>query len=314
MKIIFLGTNNFAAAILKSLIKKIKIHYVITKNDSKHGRGQIIKPSPVKNISLIHNIETYTIKKSINDEKNFIQDKNPDIIILIEYGEKISEEIICIPKYGIINVHPSILPNLKGSMPIEHAIINGLTETGVSIIKINNKIDSGPILNVKTCKIFKHDTYDSLSLKLQKLSLKALIETLNIIKQNKISETKQIDENNLLWAYKLDKKFYKIDWTKSAIQINRNIRSTFSKTTHYSKINNDLIKVIDTKIIYKIKKSYQKLSAGTIMKISRIGIDVKTGENIIRIKKLQFPGKKIQKVSELLNSINNKIKDGYKFL
>lgn len=315
MKIFFLGTNDFAAEILESLNKIIKIQYVMTKDDSKVGRGQKLTPSPVKQICIKYGIKTHIIETSINSskEKNFIEKTLPDIIILIGYGEKIDAKIINIPKYGIINVHPSILPNLRGATPIEHAIINNLNETGVSIIKIDNNIDTGPILNIKKCKITKNDTYDSLFIKLKKISLTALIDTLKNIDRKTIIAQKQIAHTNRLLAPKIEKNFYKINWNKPALEINRNIRSTFSKKKHYAEINKHIVKIIETTVINRIKASHKNLLSGTILKISTNGIDVKTPEKIIRIKKLQFPGKKITNIPNILNSINNKIKSGYTF-
>ncbi|HIH2763376.1 MAG TPA: formyltransferase family protein [Candidatus Azoamicus sp.] len=135
---------------------------------------------------------------------------------------KIKNNIINIPKYGIINIHPSLLPSLRGPTPIQTAIINGLDKTGTSIIKINEHYDTGNILNKNTCKITKYDTYDSLSIKLKKKSVNLLFSTLKKIKKKNIKEEKQntIIKSN---TKKLEKDFFFINWEDSAILINRKL-------------------------------------------------------------------------------------------
>lgn len=310
--IIFLGTNNFAASILKNLIKKnIKIKNIITKCDKKIGRGQNIKSYPVKNIAIKNKINIYTIKTINNTEtNNLIKKINPQLIIMTEYGEKINKDVIKIPKYGIINVHPSILPKFRGATPIQQAIINGESETGVSIIEINENIDSGYILNIEKCKINDNDTYLSLSKKLIKLSIKCLIKTFNEIKKNTI--IKKIQNNiKSVYAFKLKKIFYTINWDDTAININRKIRSVYGIKKLNSKIHNYEIKIIETKVIKKYKNKVAE--PGTIINVNKFGIDVMTSNQIIRIKKLQFPGKKINLTKDILNSKKNLFKIGFKF-
>ncbi|HIH2762128.1 MAG TPA: methionyl-tRNA formyltransferase [Candidatus Azoamicus sp.] len=189
--IIFIGTNYFASYILEKMIKKkYNIVYCITKKQKNMGRGLKKNRHPVHNVSLKYNITTLTTD-SINNNETIIKNLNPDIIILTEYIEKIEKKLITIPKYGIINIHPSLLPKLRGATPIQSAIINNLTETGASIIKINEDYDKGNIINSEKCKISKNETYDSLSTKLKKKSIKLLFKTLKEIKQNKHKEIKQ---------------------------------------------------------------------------------------------------------------------------
>lgn len=299
MIIFFIGVNHFAANILHMLCKnKVKIAYVITKHDKRYGRGLKIQPSPVKYIAQRCNLNIYETE-SVNDKnsKLFLRINAPDVIIIVEYGEKIEDDVIAIPKYGIINAHPSVLPSLRGSTPIEHAIINGYGVTGVSIIKINDKIDAGDILKILTCKINEKDTYDSLIKKLARLASKSLIYVIKNIRFIDVQLIKQ-DDTQVTYTSKLQKNFYRINWSDNALTINRKIRSTFSKKKHLTQINNCFINIIETRIIIRYKK--QTVAPGTIIKVSKMGVDVITNENVLRIKKIQFPNKKIINIKDNL--------------
>ncbi len=298
-KIILIGTNIFASKILENLIKrKYEIICTITKNDKKFGRGQKLTEYPVKTVSK-KNLIQYMTPNDINslDSEINIKKLNPDLMILVDYGYKINENIITIPKYGIINIHPSILPKLKGPTPIQTAILNGETETGISIIKINNKIDSGNILNIMKLKIKKNDTYEKLFKKLSNLAVKCLTKTLNEIKNNTIIETIQ-NKNDSTYTTKIDKFFLKINWNDTALNIERKIKSLTGIKYPFTTFKNEKIKIIYAKTI----KKNIILRPGLIKNINKNGIDVITKEYILRIKKIQFQGKKIITIKDLLNN------------
>lgn len=301
-RIILIGTSNFAAKILENLIKKkYKITCTITKPDNKIGRGHKISPHPIKIISYKHKIkciEENNINSIVSEEN--LKNLFPSLIILVDYGEKIEKNIIDIPKYGIINIHPSLLPKLKGPTPIQTAILNGDTETGISIIKINNKIDSGNILNIMKYKIKKNDTYEKLFKNLSKLAMKCLIKTIKDIKNNKITEIVQKEED-ATYTKKINNDFYKINWMDTAQNIERKIRALTGIKYPYMTVKDEKIKVTYVKII----KKNILLKPGLIKNISKNGIDVTTKENLIRIKKLQFQGKKIITVKDMLNAKKN---------
>lgn len=308
--IIFIGTNNFAAKILEKLIKnKVKINSTFTKPDAKKGRGQKISPYPVKIISEKSNIKCFT-QKNINSKTSIkiIKNLSPDIILMTEYGEKIADEIINIPKYGILNIHPSILPKLRGPTPIQTAILTGEKETGVSIIKINNKIDSGLILNIMKYKIKKYDTYITLMKKLSVLSVKCIIQTLNGIKYKKITPYKQ-NENDATITIKIDKSFYKINWNDTAINIERKIRALSGIKYPFTFLKNMQIKIAYVKILKKKCIS----TPGIIINITKYGIDVSTKNGLIRIKKIQFQGKNVNDIKNIVNSNTNFFNIGEKF-
>lgn len=309
--IIFLGTNNFALNVLKRLlIKNIKIKQIITKNDNKFGRGLIIREHVVSEFSQELNIPVYKTENINNKHaRTFINNLNPDIIIMVEYGIKIKNYIIKIPKYGIINIHPSILPKFKGPIPIQHTILNNEKETGVSIIKINAKIDSGNILNIEKIKIIKGENYINLSKKLANLSVKCLLHVFNQIKNNTLREIEQ-EKNNNFYAYKINDNFCKINWEESAEEINKKIRAFYGIKKFYTTLDSYNIKILECKVI----KSYKKHAPGEIIDLNKYGLDIMTGSNILRIRKMQFSGKKINKISDILNSKKNLFKCGRNFI
>jgi len=312
-KIIFIGTNNFAAYILDKLIyKKITIIAVFTKPDSIMGRGKILKEHPVKKIAKKNTkIKIYT-PNNINTEKyiNIIKNIKPKLIIVTDYGNIICDKIINIPNANVINIHPSKLPKLRGASPIQYAILKGYKSTGISIIKLSAKLDSGDIINYKGCKIALNDTYISLKKKLCKLALICLIETINIFKKNKVNYIKQ-NHKNATYANKIESNFFKIQWNNSNENINRKTRALLNnKNSSHTYINKKYIKIINVR---NTNKKNNILKPGTIFKINKLSLSVKTKDKIINIYKIQLPGKKISYIKNVLNGNKTLFKIGNKF-
>lgn len=309
--IIFIGTNTFAAEILEQIInEKIKLSAIFTKNASKQGRGKKETPHPVESIAKKYN-KLFHTTSNINNEEELIKKYNPNIIIIIDHGTILDENILKIPKFGCINLHPSILPKLRGSSPIQYAILNGCKKTGVSVIKINNKIDAGNILKIKRCKILDTDNYITLSKKLNKLGFISLKETINEIEYNKINTVIQ-NEKYTSYAPKLEKNSFKINWNDLAININRKTRALLiGNKSAYTYIEKKYVKILYTTIIKsKIKEN---IDYGTILNIDKSGIYVYTKKNLIKIEKLQVENKNITTVKNLINSNNNLFIKGNKF-
>ncbi|ANZ22807.1 methionyl-tRNA formyltransferase [Buchnera aphidicola (Diuraphis noxia)] len=303
LKIIFAGTSDFSAEHLKMLINSSQsIIAVITKPDLPSGRGQKIIFSPVKKIAINNKIPLLQ-PKNLND-KSFqkkLSTLNLDIMIVVSYGKIIPQEILNIFPNGCINVHPSLLPRWRGSSPIQSSILHGDKKTGISIIKMNEKIDSGNILHVIECNISPKDTTQTLSIKLMKIGIQALSEVLKKISKNIIFERQQ-DEKNAI----LSKKIYKTDgllnWNLEAIKLERLIRAFNPWPICYFFLNNQTIKVWEANVI-NILNSNSKI--GEIISCNKNGIQINTFNNVLNIKKLQFPGKKIMHIKNILNSTHN---------
>ncbi len=311
--IIFIGTNNFANNILKTIIeKKNNIKGIFTKPQAKIGRGKKLCKYPVQITAENKNINLYT-PENINSEENIkiIKKLKPSLIIIVEYNKILSNKIINIPTFGSINIHPSLLPKFRGPSPIQYAILEGEKESGISIIKINKKIDSGKIINFKKCKITKKETFITLYEKLCKIACNLIIKTIKQIKNNKIVFKKQ-NNKKATYAPKIEKKLLKINWDESSCYIERKIRALISSNQScFTIIKKNYIKILSAVIIKsKIKK---KKEPGTIIGFNKNGINVSTKDNIIRIKKIQFQGKKPINSTDIFNSKKELFIKGSKF-
>lgn len=298
-KLFFLGTDIFASNVLKCLVEyNVKISLVISKSNSSIGRGRIKKNHPVSKIAEELKLPLYKVN-SLNEEKNryLIKDLQPDLIILVGYGEKLNQNIIQIPNFGIWNLHPSVLPNYKGSLPIQYSILNGDFKTGISIISINNIIDSGSILFLNYCDISIYDNFLSLSKKLVKTGVDCFVNLFDCFEKKCF---KYIKNKNIItsYSYRLNTEFYNIDWRDSALNIDRKIRAFSGIKKFSSKINSNEFKIIETNVIICDKIN----DPGKILNLSFDGINVSTGFGIICIKKIQFPGKRIISIKDLINS------------
>ncbi|BGI51555.1 MAG: methionyl-tRNA formyltransferase [Buchnera aphidicola (Ceratovacuna japonica)] len=303
LKIVFAGTTNFSKKHLKALIKSnYEIVKVITKKKffKKKYISEVEKIAKKNYISIIseNNLNDLKIIKEIKKEK-------PDIMIIVAYGIKIPKQIIKIFPLKAINIHPSILPRWRGASPIQRAILNGDKITGVSTILINQKIDSGDILNKKICKIEKKDTFLSLSKKLCNIGIKSMFLTLKNINIKKIYKQKNIKNKNL-YATKINKSETKLIWSKKAKYLERSIRAFFPKPGSYFIYKKKRVKVIKSEILF----SKKKYSCGKILKISKNGIYIGTKKNCLIIKKIQIEGKKIINSIEIYNGYKNFFKSG----
>ena len=212
MKTIFMGTPEFAIPSLKVVAKNTDLRAIFTKEDKVNARGNKIIFSPVKQFGIDNEIEVIQPKK-VKDEKIIkkIKEINPDLIVVVAYGKILPKEIIDIPKYGIINVHSSLLPKYRGASPIHSAILNGDTESGVSIMYIEEGLDSGDVILQESCDILENDTLGTLHDKLKDLGAIVLEKALKLIEEGKVEATKQ-DESLATFVKPITKEHTKIDW------------------------------------------------------------------------------------------------------
>ena len=281
-KIIFMGTPEFGAIILEGLIKNnYKPILVITPPDKPVGRKQILTPSPVNVTSQKHNIPVAHELKKIKEIK-------PHLVILAAYGKIIPKEILEIPKYGCLNVHPSLLPKYRGPSPIQTVILNGDEETGTTIILIDEKMDHGPILKSKVKSLKSKVTHKKLSKELANLSIDSLIEIIPKWINNEIKARPQ-DESNATYTKIIKKEDGKIDWKKSAVEIERQIRAFYpwpGTFTFFKKDN----KTLRVKI----------LEAESSNKENPKQLCIKCKKGYLAIKKLQPEGKKPMTAEDFL--------------
>lgn len=301
MKIVFAGTPDFALPSLLALIEaKYEIAAILTQPDKPAGRGQKIKLPPVKIIGLEHNIPIFQPKKldqTITDELNSIK---PDIIIVAAYGLIFPEFILTLPRYGCINIHASWLPRWRGAAPLQHAILSGDTETGISIMRMEKGLDTGDLISISSCSIADRETTQTLNAKLSQLGAQAILEALENLKKNNVTYTPQ-QAHLATYAHKIEKKQAQIQWKETALTIDRMIRAFQPWPVAYSSMDNKRIRFFNA---YSFSCCHHA-PFGTILNIGKTYIDVACRDSILRVLEIQWENEKIKTISEILNTQNN---------
>ncbi|WP_026727616.1 methionyl-tRNA formyltransferase [Flavobacterium denitrificans] len=303
LRIIFMGTPEFAVGILDTILKNnYEVVGVITAADKPAGRGQKIKYSAVKEYALENNL-TLLQPTNLKDESFLAELKalnaNLQIVVAFRMLPKVVWEM---PSLGTFNLHASLLPNYRGAAPINWAIINGETKTGVTTFFIDDKIDTGAMILNSEIDIEPTENAGQLHDRLMHLGSTTVIETLKVIEKGNVSTTIQEDHADIKTAYKLNKENCKIDWTKSGNEINNLIRglSPYPASWCFLKDKNEElnIKIYDAKLVTE-NHSYE--TGKLISSKKEIKIAVKDG--FIQLFSLQFPGKKRMQAAEILNGI-----------
>jgi methionyl-tRNA formyltransferase len=303
LRIIFMGTPEFAVGILDTIIKNnYEVVGVITAADKPAGRGQKLKYSAVKEYALENNL-TLLQPTNLKDE-SFLEElkslnANLQIVVAFRMLPKVVWEM---PALGTFNLHASLLPNYRGAAPINWAIINGETTTGVTTFFIDDKIDTGAMILSSETEISATENAGQLHDRLMSIGSGTVIETLQLIANGNVTTTVQNDSAEIKTAYKLNKENCKIDWTKSALEINNLIRglSPYPAAWCFFGDQNEEwnVKVYDAKIILE----QHEHSVGTLL-CTKKEIKIAITEGYIQILNLQFPGKKKMNTHELLNGV-----------
>ena len=299
--IVFMGTSNFAVPILKSLYQNgYAISCVYTQPPSKSNRGQKLNKSPVNLISETLNIEVRTPHRLKNNkvEEIFLKKINPSLIIVVSYGQLIPKNLLEIPKNGFINVHASLLPKWRGAAPIQRAIMNLDGKTGISIIKLNENLDEGPIINKYEFKISENMNASELSENLANLASQKIIDNLDNIFEGKAKFEYQ---NNLdaTYAKKIDKLEGKINWRETAENIMGKINGLHPSPGAWFLFNSER---------YKILKAEISNAKGEIGMVLNDNFEIGCKNKSIKILSIQREGKKIQNINEFV--LGTKIKKG----
>jgi methionyl-tRNA formyltransferase len=336
MKIVFVGSSEFALPALRTLVHQAKhpLVAVITQPDNKKGRGLKDSVLPVKAEALKYGVPAIWQSESINTPESIakIRDVNPDLMIVVSYGQKISDAVLNIPAKGCINIHPSLLPKYRGSAPINYALLNGDKQTGITIFKIVNKMDAGPILKQVAVDISDNETAIELSNRLAEKSAEILMLLLDEIDQNSIKLMTQ-DESLVTLAPKFDKSDGEINWSKSSQQILNQIRAmcpwpgTYTYLSYPPESKKEALKVdICRAVIYTNDaknnpapgghfipmKGLTVSSEGEIIEIDGNRIIVACGNNEkLMITKLKPAGGRVLSAKEFINGYRLKI--GNKF-
>jgi len=301
MKIVYMGTPEFAVPSLVALNndKQIEVEAVVTQPDRKSGRGQRVHYSDIKDQALDLNLKIMQ-SENVNqkDFLNKLKQLEPDFIVVVAFGQKLSPELLAVPKYGCINLHASLLPEYRGSSPIHRAIIDGKKVTGNTTMYMAEGWDDGDIIYQQQVEISEDETVGELHDELAEKGAELLLKTLKDVKTGEAPRIPQ-DDSEATFAYKIDKSLGEIDWNKSAQDIHNLIRGVNPWPGAYTELNDERIKIWKSSLTQQDNSDYQ---SGTIIKADQdAGILVQTGDGILAIEKLQLPGAKRLKAADFLN-------------
>ena len=300
IKIVYMGTPDFSVGPLENLIKEYNVIAVVTQPDKEVGRKKEIRFSPVKQCAIENNIKVLQPEK-IRVEYDEIIKLNPDIIITCAYGQIIPKELLTLPKYGCINIHASLLPKLRGGAPIHKAIIDGYDKTGVTIMYMDEKMDSGDIIYQEEVKIMDTDNVGTLFDKLSVLGSNMIVKVLPDIINNNINPIKQ-NEEEVTYAYNITREEEHINFNKTTKEVFNQIRGLNPWPVGYAILDDKKVKIYESKIGSSNKNS----QIGEIINIYKDSIGVRTSNGEILITELQFEGKKRVFVKDYLNGLQDK--------
>ncbi|MCF6154653.1 MAG: methionyl-tRNA formyltransferase [Candidatus Brocadia sp.] len=306
MNVIFMGTPDFAVPSLCSLATATqKIITVITQPDRPKGRSKIPCPSPVKEAAEKLGLKIMQ-PVNVNDELvvKQLQNLSPDCIVVVAFGQFLSNSIIHLPRYQCINIHASLLPKYRGAAPINWAIMQGETVTGVTAVVMTAKMDAGDIIAQKKTPIFSGENAGDIEKRLASMGADLLIETLNLVETGKATYTKQ-DEREVTFAPKLKKEDGLIPWSQETKKIQNLIRgltpSPGAYTYYLKKDSKEKKRIIILKTqIHDVPKTKISLNPGMIIEIAQCGIHVATGDGFVCITQLQPEGKRAMSAQEYL--------------
>ena len=300
IRVVFMGTPSFAVPILEGLISKYNVVMVVCQPDRKKDRKGNIEYPEVKKIALEHNIDVFQ-PEHIKKDYQKILDTKPDIIITCAYGQIIPDSILNYPKYGCINVHGSLLPDLRGGAPIHWALIRGYKETGITIMYMASKMDAGDIISQASIPIDDDIVLGELYEKLSYLGKDLLLKTLPDIINNNVTRKKQ-DSSKVTYGYNISRDDAHIDFSKTKTSVRNLIRGLNPYPAAYCFLEGKRIKIYAVDILdEKLKSDYK---CGQIVRVDKDGIICATLDGFIKIKELAVEGKKRCLAKDYLNGVN----------
>ena len=289
MRVIFMGTPDFAAGTLEAVIKAgHEVVLAVTQPDKPKGRGNTMQFPPVKEKALEHGIEVYQPKRVREPEcVAYLRQYKPDIIIVAAFGQILPGEILEMPQYGCVNVHASLLPKYRGAAPIQWAVINGEKYSGVTTMRMNEGLDTGDIIEQAIVELAPDETGGSLFDRLAEVGAELCVHTMAEIEAGRAVYTRQ-DEAEATHVGMIKKQFGKIDWTKPAEEIERLCRGLNPWPSAYTSLNGKTLKVWKA----SVQPGGDPLEAGKVVLVDKKVIGVQTGKDILILQEIQLEGKK----------------------
>ncbi|HKS06642.1 MAG TPA: methionyl-tRNA formyltransferase [Gemmatimonadaceae bacterium] len=298
MRVLYWGTPEFAAAPLRALIGEgFDVVGVVTQPDRAQGRSRsALVPSPVKVVAQEEEIDVLQPDRPVGDDfVASLRAFEPDLSVVVAYGHILRREVITLPKHGTINLHASLLPALRGAAPIQAAIREGLTETGVTVMRMVEALDAGPIIHQQSVPILPDETYGELQLRLSEVGAQSTVEALAMFDAGVVTERPQ-DDALATYARKVTRETARIDWTKSADEIARTIRAYDPKPGAWTTLRD-----IETRLFGARAISGRAGQPGEVLEVGKTGLLVGTGTDAVLIVVVQPSGKRRLAPSEMLS-------------
>jgi methionyl-tRNA formyltransferase len=306
MKIIFAGTPQFAATAMAALHKEHQIIAVLTQPDRPAGRGMQLVASPVKQFALQHGL-TVLQPENLKTEaaQRLIAALNADVMVVAAYGLILPKAVLQLPRYGCLNIHASLLPRWRGAAPIQRAILAGDKETGITIMQMDEGLDTGDMLLRHVCPIETNDTARSLQDKLAEMGAGSILETLRLLQANLLTPVKQ-DNDAASYAPKLTKGEAQIEWRQDARQIERAVRAYNPFPVCHARLNGVPIKIWQAALC-----TDKRGDPGRVIEVNKRGITVACGNDALRLEVLQRPGGKAQAAEQFLQAVTVEVGDEF---
>ena len=294
MKVIFMGTPDFAVNTLEKIIEAgHEVMLVVTQPDKPKGRGNTMQFPPVKECAVSHGLEVFQPVKIREDASvEYLKKFAPDIIIVAAFGQILPKSILDLPKYGCINVHASLLPKYRGAAPIQQAVIDGEKESGVTIMRMGTGLDTGDMISKIVVPIAKDETGGTLFDKLAEAGAKLLVETLPHIFDGTAVYEKQPEESPTPYAGMITKQMGLINFGKSAEELERLVRGLNPWPSAFTFWNGKTLKVWESFVVKSEEAGTEKPEPGTVVKTDKKGIYVACGEDVLVLSQVQLEGKK----------------------
>lgn len=301
LNIVFAGTPEFAIPSLDALAHSNHlIKAVYTQPDRPAGRGRKLQPSAVKNWAEAQSIPVFQpLNFKNSDTVDELAALKPDVMVVIAYGLILPKKVLAIPRLGCINVHASLLPRWRGASPIQHSILFGDPISGVTIMQMDAGMDTGDILSTVSYEILPHETAGTLHDQLALLGADPLIKTLNALVAGNVQPQPQSQlAIEATYAGKISKEDGAIIWDKPAKEIDCQIRAYNPWPIAYTSVNNELMRIYEA----KIEPETHSATPGTVLSITKEGLLVAAGDEVLRIQRIQFAGGKVISIADWLNS------------
>ena len=305
MRILFMGTPDFAVETLETLIhSEHEVIGVVTQPDKPKGRGGKVQFSPVKEAAIEAGIPVLQPNR-VRDGAFIEQLRSilPDVIVVVAFGQILTKEILELPRYGCLNVHASLLPKLRGAAPIQWSVIDGDKESGVTIQQMDEGLDTGDILLVEKYTLDPKETGGSLFDKLAKLGGPMILKVLQMAEEGSLQPQKQDDAQHT-YAKRLSKATGQMDFTKPANELERLIRGLNPWPSAFCFLNGKMLKIWEADVIEDTVSSDQDIEAGTIVDVAKDSFDVKTKDGLLRVYEVQLEGKKRMRCDAFLRGFS----------